>query len=286
MKILFTMPHYYNPEGEGKYGSTRNNPAPRINALSNCISSIHQLFEQKQYLIDIFNLTANPVNDFQRNYIDIIIVTTQNRHLLKNLCISPDFFVHKEVNTESIMLGFECKKILAENFGKYDYYCYLEDDLIINDPYFFTKLKWFNKLTNDNFLLQPNRYEISSGDIANKLYVDGNIRSAATEKFQDINDSPELTGIVMEEKVLFKRTLNPHSGCYFLNENQLKIWMEQSYFENDDTSFIGPLESAATLGIMKTFKVYKPEPQNFLEIMHYGTSFISLLGNKIKIAEE
>ena len=46
-----------------------------------------------------------------------------------------------------------------------------------------------------------------------------------------------------------------------------------------DTSFVGPLESAATLGIMRTFKVYKParENANFLEVEHYGRRFSSLI---------
>jgi len=286
MKILFTIPHYFNPEGGGKYGSTGNNAVQRIEALSRCISSVYQLFGQKQFFIDISTHTAVPVNDFQKNDIDIIVLTTQNRHLLKSLRTSPELYTHREVITEAMMLGFECKKVLAENSGKYDYYCYLEDDLTINDPWFFTKLKWFNNLTSDNYLLQPNRYEISSGETANKVYVDGNIRSRATEKFQDINDSQTLTGLVMGENILFKRVLNPHSGCYFLNENQIKKWMQQSYFEENNTDFIGPLESAATLGIMKTFKIYKPDPPGFLEIFHNGTSFLNLVGNKVKIAEE
>jgi len=286
MKILFTIPHYYNPESGGRYGSTRNNPAQRIKALKRCISSIHSLFGEKQFNLDIASHSAIPVNDLQKNEIDIAVVTVKDKYLLKDLNINPELYTHREVITDSMMLGFECKKVLAQNFSKYDYYCYLEYDLIINDPWFFTKLKWFNKLTNDGYLLQPNRFEVSTGNIADKVYVDGNLRIQATEKFQDITDSQILTGIVMEEKILFKRALNPHSGCYFLNQNQLKNWMEQSYFEENDISFIGPLESAATLGIMKTFKVYKPEPHSFLEILHSGTSFLNLVGNKVKIAKE
>jgi hypothetical protein len=38
-------------------------------------------------------------------------------------------------------------------------------------------------------------------------------------------------------------------------------------FFDRDTSFIGPLESAATLGIMRAFRIYKPAPEHaaFLE---------------------
>lgn len=284
MKILFVIAHYYNAEGNGKYGSTRSNPAPRINALSSCITSLHQLFGAEQFFLDISKLSAHHVNDFQRNDIDVAVLTTQGRHLLQSLNISPALYTNRETNAEPMMLGFEAKRFFAENFGKYDYFCYLEDDLIINDAWFFAKLEWFRGLTSDNYLLLPNRYEVSASEKLNKVYIDGNIRIQATEKFQNVNDSQSLTGEVLNEKVSFKRVLNPHSGCYFLNSNQLKKWMEQSYFEENDTSFIGPLESAATLGAMKTFKIYKPDTPNFLEIMHYGVSYLGLIGSKIQIA--
>ncbi len=42
---------------------------------------------------------------------------------------------------------------------------------------------------------------------------------------------------------------------------------------------IGPLESAATLGIMRSLKIYKPAPENanFLEVEHHGCRFIRLI---------
>ncbi|NEP47205.1 MAG: calcium-binding protein, partial [Okeania sp. SIO2H7] len=86
----------------------------------------------------------------------------------------------------------------------------------------------------------------------------------------------------------FQRTLNPHAGCYFLNAEQMKQWASKPYFLDRDTNFIGPLESAATLGIMKTFRIYKTAgpDASFLEIQHFGTTFLSLIGNQISFAEE
>ena len=82
--------------------------------------------------------------------------------------------------------------------------------------------------------------------------------------------------------VAFRRTLNPHSGCFFLNAAQMEHWARQPYFLNRDTSFIGPLESAATLGIMRTFRVYKPVPEHasFLEIQHWGDGWIRRLAQR------
>jgi hypothetical protein len=50
-----------------------------------------------------------------------------------------------------------------------------------------------------------------------------------------------------------------------------------------DTTFVGPLESAATLGIMKTFRVYKtvPEQAYLFEIEHSGSRYLDAIGNTI-----
>ncbi len=89
----------------------------------------------------------------------------------------------------------------------------------------------------------------------------------------------------MNVAVTFNRALNPHAGCYFLNAEQMDYWAKKPYFLDRDTSFISPLESAATLGIMKTFRVYKAasEQANFLEIQHFGTAFLSLIGQKLDL---
>ncbi len=94
-----------------------------------------------------------------------------------------------------------------------------------------------------------------------------------------------MTGNIMSTQVPFKRTLNPHSGCYFLNASRMQLWAEKAYFLDRDTSFVGPLESAATLGIMKTFRIYKPGPpqQSFLEIQHMGIAYLGLIGSEIAL---
>jgi hypothetical protein len=46
------------------------------------------------------------------------------------------------------------------------------------------------------------------------------------------------------------------------------------------------LESVATLGIMRTFRIYKPSPAyaSFLEVQHFGTAFLNLIGRGINIS--
>ncbi|HVW37506.1 MAG TPA: hypothetical protein VHB99_09375, partial [Pirellulales bacterium] len=81
---------------------------------------------------------------------------------------------------------------------------------------------------------------------------------------------------------------NPHSGCYFLSAAQMAHWAAQPFFLDRDTSFVGPLESAATLGILRAFKIYKParEQAAFLEIQHHGAQFLVQVGTQLPIVDE
>lgn len=287
MKILVAIAHFFNPEGSGKHGSQRKDPRPRIQALSSSILSLHQTYSLSQCMIDIGQRRAIEANQTQSHDLDIFICTTGEFHLLNQLPISAHFYKQYATQCEPMLLGFECQALLRDNLGKYDYFCFLEDDLILTDPWFFNKINWFTKLTGDINLLQPNRYEASAVGLVRKAYIDGDLLPRVTINFQNVNEQPQLMGKVMETPINFKRALNPHSGCYFLNANQMEYWSKQDYFLDRDTSFVGPLESAATLGIMKTFRIYKPAPENaaFLEIQHFGSAFLSLIGGQVKLGD-
>ena len=81
------------------------------------------------------------------------------------------------------------------------------------------------------------------------------------------------------ESVPFSPPLNPHAGCFFLTRPQLHKWVSSANWQDGDVSFISPLESAATLGISKNFKLYKTAYSHsaWLQLQHYGQSFHSLI---------
>jgi hypothetical protein len=184
-------------------------------------------------------------------------------------------------------LGFECHAVLRGGLDKYDYFAYLEDDLIARDPWMFVKLAWFTSQLGDDVLLQPNRFEVAPLlGLVHKAYIDGDLPGEATVPFQDVLERSEATGSLLGTTVTFERAKNPHAGCFFLNARQMETWTQQPYFLDRDTSFIGPLESAATLGIMRTFRVYKSaqESAGFLEIEHFGTGFLDNLRRRRDVA--
>jgi hypothetical protein len=161
----------------------------------------------------------------------------------------------------------------------YDYFAYLEDDLIMSDAWFFQKLRWFNNELGDEVLLQPNRVELGPLGLVDKAYIDGDLPRRVTAAFQDVGDQSTMTGHLMGTTVAFQRATNPHAGCFFLNRAQMENWASRPYFLDRSSAFVGPLESAATLGVMRTFRIYKAsrESAGFLEIGHYGTAFLSQL---------
>jgi hypothetical protein len=282
MKILVTIPHFYHPQGtsgsvsaEGDYGSVGINSQLRIDALSAVLMALlsnwGQMPKVYQYT-DKMNRYSYKQNNIEK--LDIIICTTQAFHLLAQLENYVDCYRHYESDCEPKLLGFECHRVLKEHLGEYDYYCYLEDDIVIHDVLFFTKLKWFHQcLDNHGAVLQPNRYELAqlAPGQCTRHYID----------FEDLRESmpkvPEnyLMGNVMGENIHFSQAQNPHSGCFFLNHQQFEHWVQQPYFLDMDTRYWGPLESAATLGLLKTFTVYKPHFANasFLAVQHVGDTW-------------
>jgi hypothetical protein len=287
MKILITIPHYFNAQGDGKYVSTSPNPAPRLEACRACLTALHRLFGSPQYQLDIADWAAVPVNPSARHELDLVLCTTRGRHLVDQLALPAATFRHRAFDVEPMMLEFECQQVLREAIGKYDYYCFLEDDLVIHDASFFQKLTWFHHQFGDSCLLQPSRFEFGplEAPVA-KLYIDGQLPRESTARFQDISQFPELSLLYLGGSVRLCRPINPHSACYFLSESQMTHWAAQPNFLDRDISWCGPLESAATLGIMKTFRLYKPAPENidFFEIEHRSSYNLNLVGKDVPLA--
>jgi hypothetical protein len=256
-------------------------------ALSSCVAAIHQLFGEHQYLINQETLAAEPANRNVTAEADVVICTTGPFHLLDRLPIPQSGFRHHATVAHPPLLGYECHDVLRAGLAAgYEYFAYLEDDLILTDPWFFKKLDWFNNELGDEVLLQPNRFEVGPLGLVHKAYIDGDLPARVTAPFQNLADRPQMTGMLMGKPVVFKRASNPHSGSFFLNRNQMDAWASQPYFLDRSSAFVGPLESAATLGIMRAFRVYKAarESASFLELAHFGTAFLGQLRRRDDIS--
>jgi len=288
MRLLFTVVHFFRGGAKGlrNYGSMGKDPSARALALARCISAVHEHFGGAQYSLEHGLRQGVPANEALRHKVDVVVCTVKDMHLIDRLKMPAGTFEHRVTDADPRLLGYECHAVLRERLGSYDYYCFLEDDLVIHDPLLFTKLNWFNQVTPKEDLLQPNRFEIDFHSDVHKVYVDGDLPPRATARFQKPAERPEIKATVLGQLLTFRRTFNPHSGAFFLSEAQMRLWAEKPYFLDRSAEFIGPPESAATLGIMRTFRIYKPALPNaaFLELQHCGSSYLCLLGKQVPIA--
>jgi hypothetical protein len=284
MRVLVVIPHYYNPKGGGRYGSTGPETDRRIAALSRALLGLREtlgpaqafLYCLHEHLPGKGNGRLVKVNSFAASQLDIAVCTSGDAHLVRDLFVPAGFFRHIPVEADPMLLGFACRHVLKTNLGRYDYYCYMEDDLLVNDPLFLRKLAWFNSLFGDEAVLFPHRFETSEKEPLQKLYIDGPVREDFTAKWQNIEDRRHLRADTLGEEIMFERWPNPHSGCFFLNARQMQKWSGSEDFAAPDCSFAGPLESAATLGIMKNFRIYKPvyDCAGFFEIRHLDNRYL------------
>jgi hypothetical protein len=277
-KILITVPHYYSfgLQGNAAHGSWSGVVENRIAALQELILGIVKNFSGGHYMCisnGQQNVEANSENCYMA---DILICCIKNMNVIRHLGLRPSLYDFIEVDCRPQLIGFECHKLLRDNIGKYDYYCFMEDDLIIEDQFFFKKLEWFDKCFGSENLLSPNRYEYDSYRSCGKYYIDGDGVPFERDIVGDHVDLYQEFG----HQVHFNNSKNPHSGCFFLNERQMEAWAASEHFLDMDISWVGPLESAATYAIARQFRVFKPSLENaaFLELRHHGTSFVRRYG--------
>lgn len=285
MKILVAIVHHWNPNGGGRHASLRPDPGPRIQALQQQLLCLLRL-ANRQGVIDIGSMAVVNANKAIRHVLDIRVITDGINTVLDN--IAPEFrncFEEVVVSPRtSRHLGFEAQKFLAEHVEcDYDLLVYLEDDLLIQDSYFFHKIYSFAQHVGQECLLLPHRMEISPlpGQV-DRLFIDGPVPMA--EQSQLIPDPPPPLAIEQPfGPVIFESPKNPHSGCFALTTVQMKAWMSDLCWQDGDCSYVSPLESAATLGLLKVFRLYKPALAfaSWLEVCHWGTSFRSLVGSVI-----
>ena len=276
MRILIAVVHYWNPDGGGIHQSLCPDPNPRVQALRNLILSLRRLGKH-QYLLDISSRSVIDCNKTLLHDIDICVINDGTHHVLDLLGDEFDgSYTFVSASPQSPKhLGFEAQRFLASKLDEYDMVGFMEDDLVIHDPLFFSKIFDFQHYFGPNHLLLPHRIEFSDfPHIVDRFYIDGQLHP--NELVDIIKDpSPDLTIDSISKQIHFSSPANPHSGCFFLTNEQMSMWFNHESWDDGDTSWISPLESAATLGISKVFSLYKPSFSNasWLEIQHWGQTF-------------
>jgi len=282
MRILLASVHYWNPEGGGQHQSLRPDPQPRIDALQAQLLALRRL-GQSQYQLHIGERVVVPANDVLRHQIDIHLVTDGAHTVLDRLDHAYASLFTEVVckPAHSRMLGFDAQRHLASQLEQgYDFYAYFEDDLVILDPLFFHKICWFQGLMGPGALLLPQRVELHEGPHwVDRFYIDGPMLENEVRQLIP-EPAPTVIAQLPAGEAVFDSPANPHAGCFVISAEQLRSWVEHPCWQDGDCSFVSPLESAATLGIAKVFRLYKPafSHASWLEVQHWGNSFHQLIG--------
>lgn len=288
IRVLIAIPHFYRGEDPNATNRSQRPEAmtERARAFMATLSALHQTFGRGIYGLDHFRAKLWPTEPTVRHDVDIIVCTTGNAHLFDRVPILKSLCRRHETTAPPQMLGFECHRVLAAARGRYDYYGYLEDDIVITDPLFFRKRRLFDRLFGPDALLQPNRYEVRPDGPVQKLYVDYDIRPGLAAPYQDISQHPRLLLPFVDETITVERTNYPSAGCFFLDARQLESWVGSPAFLDGDVSYLSPLDSAVTLSVMKAFRIYKPvlDQAWFFEVLHASPRWINAATQIAEIA--
>lgn len=275
MRVLLAIIHYFKAEEASRHSSTdAHRRDQRAGVLRDVIDSWrgtfgatttinieHKRFERLRGAVD---------------GLDIAVVTNGTDHLLDEEHAKLRGVRHVPAKVENPrMLGFAAQRLFADARNAYDLFCYSEDDLRVADPAFVAKIGAFQDAFGPRRLLMPNRFEWNRRGPTLKTWIDGDLRPGVTERWRNALPDEEFLRL---ERTTFRRALNPHAGFHALSAVQLAHWMRQPHFGDGDCGFISPLESAATLGVMKTFPIYKSfgVDAGFLELEHMDTRFSNM----------
>ncbi|WP_373533970.1 hypothetical protein [Microcoleus sp.] len=199
----------------------------------------------------------------------IAIQTLPNRHVTAYLpeyqtkCIQ----VQEYPECDPMFVGFRLQEELVEKVEEFEWFLFIEDDIILSDAFTLEKLEKFNQQSGyENAILYPNRYEMYQGT---KRYIDLTITQPLV-----IN---KLSSVEIEG-VKFAEFNNPHAAFYCLSRKQMKHWIKSGRLFKNRIVDVGPLESAATFCLLECFSIYKPHPSNlnYFEVRHYDSKYSKL----------
>ena len=154
---------------------------------------------------------------------------------------------------------------VIEQANDYDVVGYMEDDLLIEDPEFFHKIRWLVGCSGGPFAFLPHRCEQIPG--RGDVILSGDPDGGRPDLFWDTGESVAMAWPLGERR--FYRATNPHSGCYFLTREQAQkvrnFWEPRQW--SSDFQLSGPLEQAGSGILLPVLKVMKPVPEHYRFLM-------------------
>ena len=273
MKVLIGIAHAFTPKENSAYSSQNiNKKKDKEKALFKATIGNLIRHNKNQWIhASLGNRGKIVTRQIQTNLSQDIEVRL---YVAKGASLANELPGHRnleiiEIDVEDkMMLPMKATQHLLENCGGYDIVGYMEDDISIEDEYFFQKLKCIHSDIPKEYAIIPHRCEKIEN--IGEVILSGDPDGGRPDLFWDTGEKISYgwpTGVIT-----FYRATNPHSGCFFLSKEQAamvrKHWENQDWKSNFQLS--GPLEQAASgrlLGILKVMKTI-PEDYKFLKVVH------------------
>lgn len=280
MKILLVIAHFFKAEDKPRHSS---NNAARLDARRRAIEETLLSWRASCGEVASINIEHKKFEILPEaaHQLDILVLINEENHLLTNELVNKYEIKRVSVKTDQPkLLPFAAHRVMVQHLESYDWFVYSEDDLAMRDRFFFDKQMDFQERFGSGRVLQPHRYEINANGVRPKTFIDGDLRRSFIDPYLKLiaENTDRLQSQYGQSIIEFSRARNPHSGFFALTADQMKHWVTQPHFMDMDCSFVSPLESAASLGLLKTFSVFKPASPclGFLEIEHLDKSFSGL----------
>ena len=151
MKILICIPHFFEAvlAEEARYGSENAaKQQEKKRSLAKCIGILHLLFGRRHVGANHRQRIFEEVPNECAHSVTVKVVTVPEKHLLSEIGIPSRLYEHVPINADPRHIGFETHKVIRSHAGQYDYYGYLEDDIVIHD----------HPLLPQALLFQPQRF--------------------------------------------------------------------------------------------------------------------------------
>jgi hypothetical protein len=187
------------------------------------------------------------------------------RDLPEDLAADPRLQLVDPGVTDYTQVPLVASRRLLEQAADYDLVGYLEDDILIEDPEFFLKLRHLEQQTDGSYAFLPHRCEQmpERGDVI----LSGDPDGGRPDLFWDTGEHLTLRWPLGDRR--FYRATNPHSGCYFLSRRQAMrvgdYWQQRHW--QADFQLSGPLEQAASGLLLPVLKLMKPVPDHYRFLM-------------------
>ena len=279
MKVLLAMPHVFSPKENSLYSSqTESKRQQKQQALLRATIGNLNRHQQWHWIHASLGKNKDVVNrELQTSdgvSLKTVVFTPPGANLSGELPEDKNLkIIHTKIKDfQQIPLG--TSRYLLENCDDYDMIAYIEDDIVIQDPYFFTKIEYLVNQTSEEYAFIPHRCEHIPGK--GDVILSGDPDGGRPDLFWDTGE--KLTVPWPLGSRVFYRATNPHSGCYFLTRSQAQkvrdFWVSKNW--KLIWSIAGPLESAASGVLIPVLKVMKPIPEHyrFLMVRHQDSLWL------------